>query len=138
MITTDWFYVRFDDLLFFQPKYIALAVTAFILTVLIKGGIFVMCKYKRFDGSLLVATINTLLSGTGLFMIFFENFRFSDNLLIFVSSIFGAIYLLELIFTLLLKGKNSFVDGLVGSMLGNTFLFMAIMMGIIFYSYPVI
>lgn len=137
MITTDWFYLQFDTF-FLQPKYIALAIAAFIVTILIKAGIFVLTKYKRFDGSLLVATINTMLSGTGLFMIFFESFHFTSDLLLFISGIFGAIYLVELIFTLLLKGKNSFVNGLVGSMLGNTILFMAIMLGIIFTSYPII
>ena len=137
MITADWFYTKFDDF-FLQPKYIALAVAAFVLTIIIKAVIFMMSKYKRFDGSLLVAGINTLLSGTGLFMLFFETFRFTDNLLIFISAIFGAIYILELFFTILLKGKNSFVDGLVGSLLGNTILFMVIIMGIIFTSYPLI
>lgn len=137
MITTDWFYLQFDTF-FLQPKYIALAVAAFIVTILIKASIFLIAKYKRFDGSLLVATINTMLSGTGLFMIFFESFQFTTDLLLFISAIFGAIYLVELIFTLLLKGKNSFVNGLIGSLLGNTILFMAIMLGIIFTSYPII
>lgn len=137
MVNTDWFYVQFDTF-FLQPRYIALAVAAFLITVLVKAGIFVLTKYKRFDGSLLVATINTMLSGTGLFMIFFESFQFTDDLLLFISSIFGAIYLLEIIFTLLLKGRNSFVNGLVGSLLGNTFLFMIIMIGIIFTIYPII
>ncbi len=97
-----------------------------------------MSKYKRFDGSLLVASINTLLSGTGLFMLFFETIHFTDDLLLFVAAIFGGIYVIELIFTLLLKGKNSFVDGVVGSLLGNTFLFMVIMLGIILTSYPLL
>lgn len=136
-ITTEWFYDKFNDY-FLQPKYIALAVAAFILTILIKASIFGLSKYKRFDGSLLVAGINTLLSGTGLFMLFFEDFHFTDNLLYFIGAMFGTIYILELIFTLLLKGKNSFIDGVVGSLLGNTFLFMIIMMGIVFTSYPII
>lgn len=137
MITTEWFYLKFDDFFLSPTKSIALAVAVFILTIIIKAAIFAMSKYKRFDGSLLVASITTLLSGTGLFMLFFENFRFTNDLLIFISSIFGAIYLLELIFTLLLKGRNSFVDGLIGSLLGNTILFMAIIMGITFTSYPI-
>ncbi len=134
-----YFYEKFDEFLL-QPKYIALAVAAFIITILIKAGIFAMSKYKRFDGSLLVASINTLLSGTGLFILFFEEdkMRFTENLLYFICGVFGAIYLIELIFTLLLKGRNSFVDGLVGSMLGNTILFMAIILGIIFTTYPII
>jgi hypothetical protein len=137
MITTEWFYLKFDDFILSPTKSIALAVAVFILTIIIKAAILTMSRYKRFDGSLLVSSINTLLSGTGLFMLFFENFRFTDNLLYFISAIFGAIYLLELIFTLLLKGRNSFVDGLVGSLLGNTILFMAIIMGITFTSYPI-
>ncbi len=137
MITAEWFYIKFDDFLL-QPKYIALAVAAFVLTILIKAAIFTLSKYKRFDGSLLVAGINTLLSGTGLFMLFFETVHFTGDLLLFTGAIFGGIYLIELIFTLLLKGKNSFVDGVIGSLLGNTFLFMIIMMGIIFTSYPII
>ena len=137
MITTEWFYEKFDDFLL-QPKFIALAVAAFIITILIKASIFAMSKYKRFDGSLLVASINTLLSGTGLFMLFFETLHFTTDLLWFVSAIFAGIYLLELIFTILLKGKNSFVDGLIGSLLGNTILFMAIIMGITFTTYPLI
>jgi hypothetical protein len=136
-VSTSWFYEQFD-LLFWQPKYIALAVAAFVITVLIKASIFTMSKYKRFDGSLLVASINTLLSGTGLFSLFFFAYHFTDNLLYFVGAVFGAIYLLEFIFTLLLKGRNSFVDGLVGSLLGNTLLFMAIIMGITFATYPLI
>jgi hypothetical protein len=136
MITEEWFYIKFDEFLL-QPKYIALAIAAFILTILIKATILTLSKYKRFDGSLLVAGINTLLSGTALFTLFFKPFHFTDNLLYFISAIFGAIYLLELIFTLLLKGKNSFADGLVGSLLGNTILFMAIIMGITFTSYPI-
>ena len=137
IITTEWFYEKFDNY-FTQTEYIALAVAAFVLTVLIKASIFVLSKYKRFDGSLLVAGINTLISGTGLFVLFLEGIHFTDNLLYFISSIFGAIFIIELIFTILLKGKNSFVDGLVGSLLGNTFLFMAIMIGITFSSYPII
>lgn len=137
MITTEWFYIKFDEFLL-QPKYIALAIAAFIVTILIKSAIFAMSKYKRFDGSLLVSSINTLLSGTGLFTLFFKPFHFTDNLLYFVAIIFGVIYLIELIFTLLLKGKNSFVDGVVGSLLGNTLLFMAIIIGIIFSSYPIL
>jgi hypothetical protein len=136
-ITTSWFYEQFF-LLFLQPKYIALGVAAFILTVLIKSTIFTISKYKRFDGSLLVSSINTLLSGTGLFSLFFFEFQFTDNLLYFIAGVFGAIYLVELIFTLLLKGRNSFVDGLVGSLLGNTLLFMAIILGITFTTYPLI
>jgi hypothetical protein len=131
------FYEKFDIFLL-QPKYIALAIAAFVVTILVKAAIFTMSKYKRFDGSLLVAGINTLLSGTGLFMLFFESFHFTDNLLYFICGIFGAIYLVELIFTLLLKGRNSFVDGLVGSLLGNTILFMGIIMGITFTTYPLI
>lgn len=137
MITTDWFYLKFDDFFLSPTKSIALAIAVFIITIIIKAAIFTMSKYKRFDGSLLVATITTLLSGTGLFMLFFEDFRFSDDLLIFISSIFGAIYFIELIFTLLFKGRNSFVDGLIGSLLGNTILFMAIIMGITFTCYPI-
>ncbi len=137
MINTEWFYIKFDEFLL-QPKYIALAIAAFIITILIKAAIFTMNKYKRFDGSLLVASINTLLSGTALFTLFFKPFHFTDNLLYFIAAIFGAIYILELIFTLLLKGRNSFVDGVVGSLLGNTILFMAIIMGITFTSYPII
>lgn len=136
-----YFYEQFDQFLLSPKyKYIALAVAAFIITILIKAGIFTMSKYKRFDGSLLVATINTLLSGTGLFILFFEGdqFHFTDNLLYFICGVFGAIYLLELIFTLLLKGRNSFIDGLVGSMLGNTILFMAIILGITFTTYPIL
>jgi hypothetical protein len=131
------FYEKFDIFLL-QPKYIALAIAAFVVTILVKAAIFTMSKYKRFDGSLLVAGINTLLSGTGLFMLFFESFHFTDNLLYFICGIFGAIYLIELVFTLLLKGRNSFVDGLVGSLLGNTILFMGIIMGITFTTYPLI
>jgi hypothetical protein len=138
MITTEWFYLKFEDFLISPVKSIALAVAIFIITILVKASIFTLSKYKRFDGSLLVASINTLLSGTGLFMLFFETFHFTNDILVFIGGIFGAIYLIELIFTLLLKGKNSFVDGLVGSLLGNTFLFMVIMMGIIFTSYPLI
>jgi len=136
-----FFYEQFDQFLLSPKyKYIALAVAAFIITILIKAAIFTMSKYKRFDGSLLVATINTLLSGTGLFVLFFEDnqFHFTDNLLYFICGVFGAIYLIELIFTLLLKGRNSFIDGLVGSMLGNTILFMAIILGITFTTYPII
>ncbi len=137
-ITTEWFYTEFEYFFLHPAKSIALAVAVFVLTILVKAAIFTMSKYKRFDGSLLVAGINTVLSGTGLFMLFFETFHFTENLLLFIAAIFGAIYLLELIFTLLLKGKNSFVDGLIGSLLGNTILFMAIVMGIIFTSYPII
>jgi|SRR5688572_9309048 hypothetical protein len=136
-VNTFWFYEQFD-LLFWQPKYIALAVAAFVITVLVKATIFTLSKYKRFDGSLLVASINTLLSGTGLFSLFFFAYQFTDNLLYFVAAVFGAIYFIEFIFTLLLKGRNSFIDGLVGSLLGNTILFVAIIMGITFYTYPII
>ncbi len=137
MITTEWFYLKFDEFLL-QPKYIALAIAAFIVTILIKAAIFALSKYKRFDGSLFVASINTLISGTALFTLFFKPIHFIDNLLYFVAIIFGAIYLIEIIFTMLLKGKNSFIDGIIGSMLGNTLLFMAIILGIIFTSYPII
>jgi uncharacterized membrane protein len=137
MIDTEWFYIKFEDFLLYPIKSIALAVAVFIITILIKSAIFSLSKYKRFDGSLLVASINTLLSGTGLFMLFFETIHFTDDLLTFIAAIFGAIYLLELIFTLLLKGKNSFIDGLIGSLLGNTILFMAIILGITFSSYPI-
>lgn len=137
MITVEWFYIKFDDF-FLQPKYIALAVAAFVLTILVKATVFALSKYKRFDGSLLVAGINTLVSGTALFTLFFKPFRFTDNLVIFIAATFGAIYIIELLFTILLKGKNSFVDGLIGSLLGNTILFMGIILGITFTSYPLI
>jgi len=137
MITTEWFYLKFDGFILSPTKSIALAVAVFVLTIIIKAAIFALSKYKRFDGSLLVSGINTSLSGTGLFILFERSIRFTDDLLVFIAAIFGAIYILELIFTLLLKGRNSFVDGLVGSFLGNTILFMAIIMGITFTSYPI-
>src|SRR5688572_29159639 len=99
-----YLYDKFN-LFLLQPKYIALAVAAFVVTILVKAAIFAMSRYKRFDGSLLVAGINTMLSGTGLFVLVFESdkLHFTDNLLYFVCAVFGGIYLLELIFTLLLK-----------------------------------
>lgn len=134
MVNVEWFYSKFDELLL-QLEFIALGVTAYFLTVLIKALIYRAANYKKFGGSLLVSVIATFLTGTSLFTLFFFSYRFTDNLLVFIGIIFGTIYFIELFIAIIFKGKNSVWDAIIGSILGNSMLLMFIIIGIIVGNY---
>lgn len=131
----DYFYSKFWSM-FGMPEYIALAGTAFILILLMKTWMLTLTGYKKFGGAILISGISNVISIAGLFMLLYLKIHFTDNLLIFCGAVIGMLLFIDLLITVIFKGKSNLADGMIGAALGNLIVATTGLVIIIFQLFP--
>jgi len=120
-----------------MPEYLALAITAFVVILLVKTGTLMLAGYKNFGISLLIAAIANIIIVAGLTAFFVFDIYFTSDLLIFCGSMIGACLVTDLAVTAAFKGRSSLTDGIIGSMLGNMMVASAGLIIVILELYPI-
>lgn len=113
-----------------QQQYQLYAGAAFLAYWIIKSLSISISGYKRPLWSLLIGLGSCVLTTGALFFYLWREERWIQDFLPLFGIVIGAFVLLDIILVLATMRKSSFVDGLVGTLLGNTLSFSA---GIIFY-----
>lgn len=119
-------YVIFDQVLV-SPKHQVLAAGAWIAYAFLKGLCLYMAGFKKFGWSLLVGLLSALITTGALAGYFLSGQHLVDDFLIFFGAVLGLFIILDIIIVLITKRKSGFMDGLIGSILGNVIAFALIL-----------
>lgn len=119
-------YAIFDQVLV-SPKYQVLAAGAWAGYAFLKGLCLYMAGFKKLGWAMLIGLLSALITTGALVGYFLSGQHLIDDFLVFFGVVLGLFIVLDMIIVLITKRKSGFMDGLIGSTLGNVVAFALIL-----------